>query len=82
MCILYLSIFQSELVTFQSTGQHSYIGKTYFLENWKHFDTGTGQSKLVEGEAWMCSQLKEKVRVNRLQLIDAESRMKEHKQTG
>lgn len=30
----------------------------------------------------MCSQLKEKVRVNRLQIIDAESRMKEHKWTG
>lgn len=29
--------------------QHSYIGKTYFLENWKHFDTGMGQSKLIEG---------------------------------
>ena len=30
----------------------------------------------------MCSQLKEKVRVNRLQIIEAESRMKEHKWTG
>lgn len=30
----------------------------------------------------MYSQLKEKVRVNRLQIIDVERRMKEHKWTG